>query len=87
LVPKSSRLRSTGEELASRVATASADVASASTSGALTVFMALLTMHFILLNWDTVSLRVEVSLPLRRDYSHALFEEFRGGTPREALRE
>ena len=71
------RLRGAGETLASRIAALGADVASASASGLLAVFMGLLTMHFILLHWDTVSLRIEASLPLRRDYSHALFEDFR----------
>jgi predicted PurR-regulated permease PerM len=71
------RLRTAGEEVASRVAGVGADVASASAAGLLAVFMGLLTMHFILLNWQTVSARLEASLPLRRDYSHALFEEFR----------
>jgi predicted PurR-regulated permease PerM len=71
------RLRTLGDDAASRAAAIGAEIASASADGLLAVFMALLTMHFILRNWDTVSARLEASLPLRRDYSHALFEEFR----------
>jgi len=71
------KVRTIGEEAAARAASVGAEVASASASGLLVVFMALLTMHFILRNWAEVALRLEASLPLRRDYSHALFEEFR----------
>jgi predicted PurR-regulated permease PerM len=71
------RLRMAGEQVAARAAALGAEIASASASALLAVFMMFLTMHFILGNWDDVSRRVEASLPLRRDYSHALFAEFR----------
>jgi predicted PurR-regulated permease PerM len=71
------RLRAAGEELATRAAAIGAEIAAASASALLAIFMMLLTTHFILGNWEDVSRRLEASLPLRREYSHALFEEFR----------
>jgi predicted PurR-regulated permease PerM len=71
------RLRSAGEQVAARAAALGAELASASASALLAIFMMLLTMHFILGHWAEVSRRVEASLPLRPEYSHALFEEFR----------
>jgi predicted PurR-regulated permease PerM len=37
----------------------------------------MLTMHFMLRNWETVSLRAQETFPLRPDYTRALFSEFR----------
>jgi predicted PurR-regulated permease PerM len=71
------KLREAGAELASWAAGLGAELASASASALLATFMLLLTVQYILGHWDDVSRRLEASLPLRPEYSHALFTEFR----------
>jgi predicted PurR-regulated permease PerM len=62
------------------VASASADVAeataSATASGLLGLFFALLTMHAILRNWGYMATQLEVVSPLRQQYTRALLSEF-----------
>ncbi|HEY4239483.1 MAG TPA: AI-2E family transporter [Kofleriaceae bacterium] len=53
------------------------DVASTLGGIALGLLFAVLAMHYILRNWDTVSRRAEETFPLRPDYTKALFAEFR----------
>jgi predicted PurR-regulated permease PerM len=76
------------EELATRarafVATAAeraAEIAEsivATTAGALlALFFAMLSMHYILKNWQAVTLRAQEAFPLRPDYTAELFAEFR----------
>ena len=40
-------------------------------------FFAMLTMHFMLRNWESVAQRAQETFPLRPDYTRALFTEFR----------
>src|SRR6185295_2802688 len=40
------------------------------------LLFAMLSMHYILRNWQTVSRRAQETFPLRPDYTAALFAEF-----------
>ena len=64
---------SVGKDLAGRVEALVGTVATI----LLGAFFAVLTMHFMLRNWDSVSLRAQETFPLRPDYTRALFVEFR----------
>lgn len=67
--------------LASAVAERAAEIAQtlAATFGStlLGLLFAMLSMHYILRNWESVSHRAEETFPLRPDYTAALFDEFR----------
>lgn len=43
----------------------------------LSLFFLVLTMHFVLRHWHSLTHRAEILLPLHPRHSHALFEEFR----------
>ena len=59
-------------------ATAIAETLAATTGSALLgLFFAMLAMHYILCNWDSISSRAEEAFPLRPQHTAALFEEFR----------
>lgn len=62
---------------ASRATDIAETLASATGSALLSVFFAMLAMHYILRNWDAVLRRAQDTFPLRPDYTAALFAEFR----------
>jgi predicted PurR-regulated permease PerM len=74
-------LEDRARELAASAASRATDVAEtlASTTGGalLSLFFAMLSMHYILRNWDAVLRRAQETFPLRPDYTAALFAEFR----------
>jgi len=71
------RVRAATETIAGR-ATGIAEAIAAATGGALLgLLFATLAMHFILRNWDSVTLKLQDALPLRRDYTEQLMVEFR----------
>jgi predicted PurR-regulated permease PerM len=72
------RARDAAAGLAERAATIGAAVASATFSILLGVFFALLTTHFVLRHWSTITRRLEDMLPLHPRHTRALLEEFRG---------
>jgi predicted PurR-regulated permease PerM len=83
-----SRIGITKEDLAARVkqlaegaVTESASLAEALASTAaswlLAFFFAMLTMYFILIRWQSLSVAAQQTLPLRPDYTRKLVEEFR----------
>lgn len=71
------RARSVAELAAARVANEAEGLVGALAMGLLACFFAMLTMHFMLRNWETVSLRAQETFPLRPDYTRGLFTEFR----------
>jgi predicted PurR-regulated permease PerM len=73
----SARVRGVAETAAAGAATVAATIASATFSSALALLFATLSMHFILRNWQAVATRAQEALPLRPDYTAALFAEFR----------
>ncbi|HEY1557226.1 MAG TPA: AI-2E family transporter, partial [Kofleriaceae bacterium] len=70
------RARAYAGEAATRVAGIAAALFSATGSALLGLFFALLSMHFILRNWQFVTRRAQQMLPLRPDYTAALIAEF-----------
>jgi predicted PurR-regulated permease PerM len=73
----SRRVRALTETAAARIASEANTLVSALATLLLAAFFAMLTMHFMLRNWETVSLRAQQTFPLRPDYTRALFAEFR----------
>ena len=71
------RARSLAEDAATRTASEADTLVGALASLLLASFFAMVTMHFMLRNWETVSLRAQETFPLRPDYTRALFSEFR----------
>jgi predicted PurR-regulated permease PerM len=71
------RVRTLAEDAATRTASEADTVIGALASSLLGIFFVMLTMHFMLRNWETVSLRAQEAFPLRPDYTRALFAEFR----------
>jgi predicted PurR-regulated permease PerM len=71
------KLSGAAEGLASRAASIAAALANALAAGLLAVFFMIMTASFILRHWELVSRRAEDMLPLARQHTHALFEEFR----------
>jgi predicted PurR-regulated permease PerM len=71
------RARSLAENAATRTASEAETLIGALASALLASFFAMLTMHFMLRNWETVALRAQETFPLRPDYTRALFSEFR----------
>lgn len=67
-------LASDAAVLATKVAE---QVASTTGSALLGLFFAMLSMHYILCNWQLVSKRAQETFPLRPEYTAALFAEFR----------
>jgi predicted PurR-regulated permease PerM len=76
-----SELESQARDLAATTASHATDIAtsiaSATGSALLALLFAMLAMHFVLRNWDTVARRARETLPLRPRYTEALFAEFR----------
>jgi predicted PurR-regulated permease PerM len=71
------RARAWVEAAASRAAALAEALVSAAGGSLLALFFAMLSMHFILRNWDAVSLRAQETFPLRPDYTARLFAEFK----------
>lgn len=71
------RVRTLAEEAAARTASEAETIIGALASSVLGAFFAMLTMHYMLRNWDTVTVRAQETFPLRPDYTRALFIEFR----------
>lgn len=62
---------------ATRATVIAAALAGATFDGLLGLFFLLLSMHFALVHWETLTHRVESMLPLNPGHTRALFEEFR----------
>jgi predicted PurR-regulated permease PerM len=71
------RARKLAEEAATRTANDADTIIGALASSVLGVFFVMLTMHFMLRNWETVAIRAQETFPLRPDYTRSLFAEFR----------
>ncbi|HSO40931.1 MAG TPA: AI-2E family transporter [Labilithrix sp.] len=71
------RARRLAEDVATRTASEADTIIGALATSLLGAFFAMLTMHYILRNWETVSQRAQETFPLRPDYTRALFAEFR----------
>jgi predicted PurR-regulated permease PerM len=71
-----SRLHALLNGLASRTLEIAASIAAATGGVLLGLFFSILTMHYVLRNWATVTTRAQQVLPLRPEYTAALFDEF-----------
>ena len=71
------RARRLAEEAATRTASDADTIIGALASSVLGVFFVMMTMHFMLRNWESVSIRAQETFPLRPDYTRSLFAEFR----------
>ncbi|HEY8038597.1 MAG TPA: AI-2E family transporter [Polyangiaceae bacterium] len=71
------RARGLAESTASGAAGVAEAIAATTASAVLALFFAMLSMYFILRNWQSVALRAQETLPLRPDYTAGLFAEFR----------
>jgi predicted PurR-regulated permease PerM len=71
------RARALAETAAVGAASVAEIILATTASTVLALFFAMLSMNFILRNWEMVALRAEEALPLRPDYTAALFAEFR----------
>jgi predicted PurR-regulated permease PerM len=70
------RLRGAATEIAGKSAALAEGAAAATASGLLGLLFALLAMHLILRNWNTMTVQIEAMSPLRPQYTHALLAEF-----------
>jgi predicted PurR-regulated permease PerM len=52
-------------------------IAAASSNAMLGLFFMMLAMYFVLRHWPRIATRAAAALPLRPDYTHSLFAEFR----------
>jgi predicted PurR-regulated permease PerM len=71
------RARSLAEGAVGRTAELAEQVLDATASMVLALFFVMLTMHLILREWSAFARRAQEAMPLRPDYTRALFEEFR----------
>ncbi|HEX7666492.1 MAG TPA: AI-2E family transporter [Polyangiaceae bacterium] len=71
------RLRSAAGAAAERAASTAETILAATAATLLALFFAILTMHFILRNWEKLLAEAQDAMPIRPDYTVALFEEFR----------
>lgn len=71
------RARSYAESAFERAEQIAAQLLSTVTGGLLALFFMVLSMHFVLRNWERVTRRLEEAFPLRPAYTHALLVEFR----------
>jgi predicted PurR-regulated permease PerM len=71
------RARELAEAVAAGATNAVAVIVGTAASAALALLFAMLSMHFILRHWRAVALGAQGALPLRPDYTAALFAEFR----------
>ncbi|MEO8799746.1 MAG: AI-2E family transporter [Polyangiaceae bacterium] len=71
------RLRSLAGAAAERATSVAERILAATAATLLGLFFAILTMHFILRNWEKLIGQAQDAFPIRPDYTIALFEEFR----------
>jgi predicted PurR-regulated permease PerM len=71
------RVRALAESTAAGAATIAEVIVATTASSALALLFAMLSMHFILRNWQAVALGAQESFPLRPDYTAGLLAEFR----------
>ncbi len=71
------RARALVEATTDRAASIAGAIVATTAGGVLALFFAMVSMHFILRNWQAVALRAQEALPLRPEYTAALFAEFR----------
>jgi predicted PurR-regulated permease PerM len=71
------RARALAETAASGAAVIAQSIVATTASAVLGMLFAMLSMHFILRNWQTVTLRAQETFPLRPDYTAGLLAEFR----------
>jgi len=71
------RLRSAAEAAAASAAVIAETLLAATAMALLALFFAMLTMQFILRNWQKLAFHAQETFPLRPDYTRALFDEFR----------
>jgi len=71
------RTRAVAESTAAGAATVAELIVAATASSALALLFAMLSMHFILRNWQSVVLGLQETFPLRPDYTAGLLAEFR----------
>ncbi len=71
------RLRSIAGAAAERAASIAERILATTAATLLGLFFAILTMHFILRNWEKLIAQAQDAFPIRADYTIALFEEFR----------
>ncbi len=72
-----SHVRELADAAASRATAIAQTIASTTGSALLALFFAMLSMHYILRNWELISKRAPEVFPLRPEYTAALFAEFR----------
>ena len=70
------KIRTGATEIASRAALVAEEVAAQTASVLLALFFAFMTMHLFLRHWDVIAKRAREALPLRPEYTTALFEGF-----------
>jgi predicted PurR-regulated permease PerM len=70
------RARALVESAAERAAGVAEAIVATTAGALLALFFAMLSMHYILRNWQAVSLRAQEAFPLRPDYTAELFAEF-----------
>ncbi len=73
----STRARALAESTAAGAATVAEVIVAATASSALALLIAMLSMHFILRNWQRIALGAQETFPLRPDYTAGLLAEFR----------
>jgi len=71
------RARALAESVATGAASIAEVIVAATASSALALLFAMLSMHFILRNWQAVVLGLQEAFPLRPDYTAGLLAEFR----------
>ncbi len=71
------KLREGAAVAAARAASIAEVMVGTTADSLLGFFFAMMTMYFILRNWPKIAVRAQTMLPLRPDYTRALFEEFR----------
>jgi predicted PurR-regulated permease PerM len=71
------RARALAELAATRTASEAESLVGALASVLLGAFFAMLTTHFMLRHWESLSFRAQQSFPLRPEYTRALLVEFR----------
>jgi predicted PurR-regulated permease PerM len=71
------RARALAESTAAGAATIAEVLVAATASSALALLFAMLSMHYILRNWQKVALGAQETFPLRPDYTAGLLAEFR----------
>ena len=70
-------MRAAAEAAAESAAQIAETLLAATAMSVLALFFAMLTMQFILRNWQKLALHAQQTFPLRPDYTRALFDEFR----------